>query len=237
MTDIASSGPLKGIARVLVHPISVAGRTLFKVLAAEPFSEQQKKDFAQFAKIAAENTANAAKAMRDAEASRKLESNETYLPNISTLTPDTAKTTLAGIEASKQMNWIQGTTIHGNNGDRATSSLETYVCWLKDFISSFDDAALQNQPAVTSGAGTQIQAAATSGETADTTKIESVILPNVSSLSRSSAASVYKQVQNLIDTNQLEGRRLVARNGETSTQSVDTYLSWLADKAGVNQAA
>ncbi|ALK10205.1 hypothetical protein [Blastochloris viridis] len=224
MTDISSSGSLKGIARILARPISVAGLAPSKVLVAQPFSEQQKKDIAERNKITAELAEINATAMIDAKASQQFESNETYLPNISTLTLDTAKTVLGQIDAAKGMNWIQGTNIHGNNGDKATSSLDIYISWLKNFISSFDSAGTHNQPAIASGE----EAAAIT---------ESVILPNVSSLSSSMAASVYKQVQNLIDTNQLEGRRLVAQNGETSTPSIDTYLSWLSAKADAIQEA
>lgn len=64
-----------------------------------------------------------------------------------------------------------------------------------------------------------------------------VTLPDVQTLSKEGAAHVQRGVQYLLDLGRLEGKTLVASNGNQSTESLATYRDWLQAHAGVDAYA
>lgn len=64
-----------------------------------------------------------------------------------------------------------------------------------------------------------------------------VTLPDVQSLSKEGAAHVQRGVQYLLDLGRLDGKTLVASNGNQSTESLATYRDWLQAHAGFDAYA
>lgn len=64
-----------------------------------------------------------------------------------------------------------------------------------------------------------------------------VTLPDVQSLSKEGAAHVQRGVQYLLDLGRLEGKTVVASNGNQSTESLATYRDWLQAHAGFDAYA
>lgn len=61
-----------------------------------------------------------------------------------------------------------------------------------------------------------------------------IFFPNVLSLTRETAAAVYQQVGSMVKTQDISTSVIHAHNGSTGTLSIDTYMSWLAQRAATD---
>lgn len=98
-----------------------------------------------------------------------------------------------------------------------------------------------------------ITSAATSGETAASEPVSDadpdwtdpvgrpgqnhIRFPNVASLTREMAAAFYKQVDTMVRYRDISDSVIHARNGLAGTNSVETYMKWLAKRAAINIVA
>jgi hypothetical protein len=212
------------IAVTGVNLVKVVGRT--DVQAAE-----QKQAYAAALEV------DHAKAMQEPEKSKHLEeSHEMYLPNIADLSLENAKKSLGIAEGMIRNHDDAGINVHGRYGDQDISDLHTYLAALKDFISQREAAVplATSEPATGTPTGPTTTAPSPYVDPVGLPGQNHIYLPNIISLSSTTAASVYRQVQDMVSRNGVEGSVLHARNGEAGTSSIDTYLSWLALRAGIS---
>jgi hypothetical protein len=179
-----------------------------------------------------------AKAMQELEKSKHLEeSHEIYLPNIADLSLENAKKSLSIAEGMIRSHDDAGINVHGRYGDQDISDLHTYLVALRDFISQHETAVSLATSEPTTGTPTGTPTMTAPIPYVDPVGLPGqnhIYLPNVASLSSATAASVYRQVQDMVSRNGVEGSVLHARNGDAGTFSIDTYLSWLALRAGIS---
>jgi hypothetical protein len=162
MATIPSNGTFTGVGTSLVSsrriPLSDTSDAKVIIKVVQPTAEQ-KADLAQRQADAAARAVDVAKREQEVEKNKHIESHEMYLPNISGLSLENAKKSVADVQLMIRNHEDAGVNVHGRYGDQKISNLSTYLTGLKDFISKHDTTA--------------------------------------SSLSNETAASVYRQVQDM----------------------------------------
>ncbi|PKR87916.1 hypothetical protein CXZ10_17475 [Pleomorphomonas diazotrophica] len=191
--------------------------------------------------------AEAEKTKAEAEAARTLNNNDTHLPNITNLSLESAIKMKGFVEVDIEQGLDGAGNIFGHYGDRQVSSLKEYLSLLNAYIdgeSSPSTPPTSAQP-TTPGADTPASHTPTQTEPvvgADPNWTDPVgkpgqnhiFFPNVASLTRETAAAVYRQVSDMVKTQDTSASVIHARNGSAGTYSVDTYMPWLAQRAAVN---
>lgn len=209
--------------------------------------------------------AESERAARELEASNKIENNNTYLPNITNLSLESAIKMKGFVEADIKDGLDGIGNVYGNYGDKPVSSLREYLTLLNCYIaekpgSSSPPASTQpSTPAETTPPTTGTSPATSdTGAPASSTPTPSepvagtdpngidpvskpgqnhIFFPNVASLTREMATAVYKQVSSMVQSRDISDSVIHAHNGDAGTCSVETYMSWLAERAATNIVA
>ncbi len=189
------------------------------------------------------------------DASNKLDCNDTYLPNITNLSLESANKMKSFVEVDIEQGLDKGENIYGHYGDKEVNSLTEYLSLLNSYIADKSGSitppplTLSSKPLETTSitpdtdippTGTLTPSEPVAG--GDPNRTDSVgksaknhiISPNFASLTSETAAAVYKQVGDMVKTQDTSTSVIHARNGSAGTYSMDTYMSWLAQRASTN---
>lgn len=185
------------------------------------------------------------------------------LPNIISLDLELAKRVKGFVEVDIAQNTDKGMTVFGYYGDKRVASLKDYLSLLNGYIAEKSGSSTpptSTQPSTPSetppASGTSPTPTTPGTDTPATDTLppsepvlgadpnwtdpagepgqNHIFFPNVASLSRETAAAVYRQVSDMVKTQDTSSSVIHARNGSAGTYSVDTYMSWLAQRAAID---
>lgn len=176
MTTI-SRNTMAGAEAFTPKRITITGKSESHLGKGKELTVEQKAEVSRAKANSAALEAASAKQVREAEKSMHAESHEMYMPNVSDLSLENAKKSLGIAQVMIKNKEDVGVNINGRYGDQNISDLTSYTAALTDYIGKFE-AAVSKAAVGESPAPSQ----------ASTT-----------------AASVYRQMQVLIDKGGNEG--------------------------------
>jgi hypothetical protein len=141
MTTISRNG-IPGAEPINPRRIALSNTSEVSVIRkGTGLTAEQKADHAQRKAVAAARAVDVAKREQEVEKNKHIESHEMYLPNISGLSLENAKKSVADVQLMIRNHEDAGLNVHGRYGDQKISDLSTYLTGLKDFISKHDTTA------------------------------------------------------------------------------------------------
>ncbi|MCM5554158.1 hypothetical protein [Pleomorphomonas sp. NRK KF1] len=263
--NTAAEGGLHGIRAILGRSIPVvrSDDQQSKLTVIIPSAEEKAQEQQRRADEAARHAEFVAR-LKAIQAAANHEDHTICLPNITSLTIDTARKVRGFVEVRIENHEDVGRVVSGGYDQQQIDSLETYLSLITDYINRHDASAATSQPETTS----PTTDATSEGFSAPTVSAPStlasdtptppepvvgadpnwtdpvgepgqnhIFFPNVASLSRETAAAVYRQVSDMVKTQDTSSSVIRARNGSAGTYSVDTYMSWLAQRAAIDMEA
>lgn len=176
---------------------------------------------AEFKRRTAEENARLAQSAKEREElSRPYEREGVAFPNVQGLSQEGAARHIPYIQSLIASGKSNGKQIIAANGEKTTQSLDVYLSWLQ--VRASGGSATDE-----TSNGSEI------GEKPDTTGKDHLYLPNITTLSTLTANSVYHQIESMVNDGSYENKIVHAYNGAYEAPSIQTYLEWVGQKAGI----
>lgn len=247
MTTISDSPIRRAIERMFTSSDGVTRTIDRSKLGQDPSVLREIKKQAEELKT---RNAYLKKVGADLQKPTKHEDHSISLPNITSLDVETAKKIKGMISADAASNSNQKRTVYGHFGDQEVTSLPEYISLITAYIEEKSTPKVETDIATPSSQSTS--SSSTSSETTTSPAADGapdwkdstgtpdrndILFPNVTSLTRETAAAVYQQVSSLGKQRDFSDSAIHPRNGSTQTHSVETYMAWLAQRAATDVLA
>ncbi len=258
-SSVSGDSGLHGV-RVPLSKKIYASRDDGRVTGGRPLSADELAEMNAYKAQTAKMEAEFKKRQEEVDAQNNLQCHDTYLPNITNLDLESAIKMKGFVEVDIEQGLDGVGNIFGNYGDKPVSSLKDYLFLLNGYIAEKSGTTAPPTPAQASKppettpptvetppvatlpdiASTQFPSEPVVGADPNWTDPvgepgqNHIFFPNVASLSRETAAAVYRQVSDMVKTQDTSSSVIHARNGSAGTYSVDTYMSWLAQRAAID---